>query len=285
MITTINSGKYIFRIGNLTQELVEQFSLLYLANASTTEPECWHYSIDVSETSLLRRFVRRQVVISVEGNEPFNPISASHILPSLEWSMNWAIAAFEHTKLIFHASVVVRNNKGIIFPASSGSGKSTLSTYLGANGWQLFSDEMALVDIGDGLLNPLYRPSSLKNRSIDIIREKCPSVTISHIAKGTHKGDIAHARLYTPEQFINFAKARPAFIIFPKYRANKETTIVELNKAQGFAMMITNGFNYNVLGEKAFVTLANVINNVKCYQVFYSDLEDMNDFLCELVND
>jgi HprK-related kinase A len=265
------------------KNVIHDLEALYGTNLSHSPTDFCDFSLSLKSTSPVRQLFRKQCVVEVEGVTPFNPISTDHILPSLEWAMNWAVAAFEHTKLSIHSSVVVKNDKAILFPASSGSGKSTLATFLGANGWQMFSDEMALIDPDSLNVTPLYRPSSLKNNSIDIIENLCANATISTRAVNTHKGDIAHAKLYSPREFSEFTPTSPTHVIFLRFSPKKETTIMELTQTDAFAMLLRNAFNYNILGKIGFDTLTRVISSTAAYHIEYSDVHDLNDFLCELV--
>ncbi|MEC8965486.1 MAG: HprK-related kinase A [Pseudomonadota bacterium] len=281
---SINCGAYRFRLNDIPPYIVTELKSLYGFNLTVGVNGYHDFSLSVKSTSPVRRYFRKQCIIEVEGVAPFNPISTEHMLPSLEWAMNWSVAAFEHTKLSIHSSVVVKNGKAILFPATSGSGKSTLATFLGANGWQMFSDEMALIDTATCEITPLYRPSSLKNNSIDIIKSLCKNVCLSATAVNTHKGDIAHATLYTPEEFGTFKPTVPAFVVFLRFSPGKVTTIMEMSQAEGFAMLLRNAFNYNILGKTGFETLSSVLNGSTALHVEYSDIHDLNRFLLDLVS-
>ena len=284
MNISIDCGAYRFCLNGVPSNIVYELESLYGCNLELGGSGYYDFSLSLKSTSPIRRYFRKQCIIEVEGVAPFNPISTAHILPSLEWAMNWSVAAFEHTMLSIHSSVVVKNGKAILFPATSGSGKSTLATFLGANGWQMFSDEMALINTVTCEVIPLYRPSSLKNNSIDIIKSSCKNIVMSSTASNTHKGDIAHAMLYKQEEFATFKPTVPAFIVFLRYSPTKVTTVMEMTQAEGFAMLLRNAFNYNILGEIGFETLAHVTNGAKALYIEYSDIHDLNEFLLELAS-
>lgn len=283
MTIAIDSGPYKFSVSGLPSNVISELKNLYQDRFSLVCDGFYDFSLSVEQTSPLRRFFRRQRVVSVEGVKPFNPISESHLLPSIEWAMNWAVAAYQHTKLSLHASVVVKNGKAIMFPAYSGSGKSTLATCLGCSGWQMFSDEMALIDPKTLKISPLYRPSSLKNNSIEVVKKFCKSAELSSVTHGTHKGDIAHARLYSSEEFDGFEATPPTALVFLRYVPKSVTTITAVSNAEAFAMLLRNSFNYNILGSQGFSVLSRIASTCEAIYVEYSDLEDMNDFLSELV--
>ncbi len=280
----IDSGFCRYHIDGLPSDTCYELKLLYGNSYSEEVSEFPDYFLHFDNTSFFRRFIRPQKVLKIEGERPFNPISPSKALPSVEWAFNWCISAFEHQKLIFHSSVVTKDGRAVIFPAVSGSGKTTLATYLGANGWQMFSDELTIIDLNTNLVNPLFRPSSLKNESINIIESSCPDGYFSKITRNTHKGDIAHVKLYSYEQFKIFVKAPIEAVVFPQFKNGSDTNISILSKAEGFAALLRQNFNYDVLGPEGFKTLAYVTNNSRFYYVEYSDLQDMAALLDEILD-
>ncbi|GGF65539.1 HprK-related kinase A [Alteromonas lipolytica] len=279
----IDSGLCRYHIEGITQDAHRELSLLYDNGAKDESPEFADYFIRIDDTSFIRKFLRPQKVVKIEGQRPFNPVPPAKVLPSVEWAMNWCLAAFEHQKLVFHSSVVVKNGRAFIFPAVSGSGKTTLATYLGANGWHMFSDELAIVDLNTNSVNPLFRPSSLKNESIDVIKETCSDCHFSKITKNTHKGDIGHAKLYCFEKFKSFVKTPIEAVVFPKFKRGSDTNISILSKAEGFAAILRHNFNYDVLGVDGFKTLSLITQNSRFYYVEYSDLADMAALLDEIL--
>lgn len=112
----------------------------------------------------------------------------------LEWGLNWCVSMHAHHYLIIHAAVVEKNGLAAILPAPPGSGKSTLTAGLVLSGWRLLSDELTLIDRRTGLLHALPRPVSLKNQSIDVIRQFNPEAFINRVSHDTSKGSVAHMR-------------------------------------------------------------------------------------------
>lgn len=284
MTIAIDSGLYRFSISGLPTTIKNELKFLYGQRLTEfSENEFYDFSLSIKSTSPARSYFRRQCVVAVEGQKPFNPISVQHLLPSIEWAMNWAIAAYQHTRMSMHSSVLVKNEKAIIIPASSGSGKSTLATLLGYADWQMFSDEMALIDIDTLKVNPLYRPSSLKNKSIEVVSQRCKHATLSNTTFGTHKGDIAHARIHNTDEFLTFKPVKPVAIVFLKFVEGSETSFRTVSQTEAFAMMLRNTFNYNILGVQGFRVLSELAEICETIYLEYSDIDDVDDFLTELV--
>jgi HprK-related kinase A len=239
------------------------------------------YALSINQTNGVRRFVKKQARFLCDYREPFKPLNYSQAYAMLEWGMNWTVAAHEMQYVIVHSAVLAKNGRAILFPAPPGSGKSTLTAHLAFNGWQLLSDEMALIDPLTNRVSPFVRPICLKNSSIALAKQWFSQGKFSSIAHDTHKGDVIH--LSPPQASWDMAEqsAEIVGIVFPNYRANQELQIYQLNQAQTFMQLAENAFNFMVLGEKGFRTLTHVVENTKCFEVFHNNLNDVQAFLEE----
>ena len=77
-------------------------------------------------------------------------------------------------------------------------------------------------------------------------------------------------------------KILPARTLPPLHHESSYISI--LSKAEGFAALLRQNFNYDVLGPEGFKTLAYVTNNSRFYYVEYSDLQDMAALLDEILD-
>lgn len=245
--------------------------------ASSSLPD---YFVSVDYSGFLRKFFRKQCVFSHDGYEPFKGLPEHHAYASLEWGLNYLIATNAFQYVIVHSGIVAFKDAAVLFPAPPGSGKSTLTAYLqGCEDWRLFSDEMALLKPYSNLAVPFVRPICLKNRSGSLVREWYPKAAISSVAKNTHKGDVIHL---SPSP-ISWEKAKiPApvkALVFPKFRAAATTQITVLTQAEAFMQLAQNAFNFDILGEAGFTTLAELIETIPAYEIEYSDVESVREFL------
>lgn len=282
----IDCGLYLYRFSGALDTVRQQLTHLYphsILDEQDNKKLIPHFDISINHTSLIRRFLRKQVVLNIEGQEPFHPVPPHKLLPSIEWSMNWCAASYDHTKLLIHCSVVVKNGKAILFPAKSGSGKSTTATFLSLHGWSLYSDEMAIIDLSNAKVHAVFRPSSLKNESINVIKPFTKSNQMSAVTKATHKGDIAHVQTQTRQQFDALAPAEVAGIVYLDFGADHTLQNYEIEKSVAFAKLINNAFNYNVLGKSAFDALVKIVNQSIAIETTYSDMNDIGDLLEELI--
>jgi hypothetical protein len=170
--------------------------------------------------------------------------------------------------------VVEKNGLAAILPAPPGSGKSTLAAGLVLSGWRLLSDELTLIDRKTGLIQPLPRPVSLKNKSIDVIRQFAPDVHINRASHDTVKGTVAHMRPPRDSVRRQHETARPGWVIFPKWEAGAAATLTPRSQAQPFMFLAQNAFNYSHLGADGFRVGTTLIDQADCYDFHYSALDE-----------
>lgn len=232
------------------------------------------FHVCVSRPSGLRRWLQPQVVFKFDGDEPFAPLPGTQGFPLLEWGMNWCVYTHCHQFLTLHSAVVEKDGRALILPAPSGSGKSTLCAGLAFRGWRLLSDELALIDPATGLLSPLPRPISLKNQSIAVIRAHAPEAAFSPEVADTLKGTVAHARPPADAVALADQRARPRWVVLPRYVAGAPARLERLPRARAFMTLIDNAFNYNVHGRAGFATLAALVDGCDCYEFSYGHLDE-----------
>ncbi|MDP2265618.1 MAG: HprK-related kinase A [Thiobacillus sp.] len=232
------------------------------------------FHVSVNPPANLRRWLRPQAAFSFDGMRPFKPLPRDQAFPMLEWGLNWCVSTQAHQYLIIHAAAVEKSGQVAILPAPPGSGKSTLAAGLVLSGWRLLSDELTLIDRKTGLIHPLPRPVSLKNHSIEVIRQFSPDVYINRASLDTIKGTVAHMRPPRDSVMRQHETARPGWVIFPKWEAGASTRLTPRSQAQTFMFLAQNAFNYSHLGEDGFRVGSALIDQSSCYDFRYSKLDE-----------
>lgn len=243
----------------------------------TVEPDHgfadFHVSVERPRT--VRRWIKKQVVFRNDGTVPFAPLPGDQGFAMLEWGLNWCVSSHCHQYLILHAAVLERGGRALILPAPSGSGKSTLCAGLVfGGGWRLLSDEMALIDPASCHVVPLPRPVSLKNESIDVMREFAPAALFGEVVRETIKGRVAHVRPPADGVLRADQSALPAWVVIPRYVAGAAAQLQPLSRAHAFMSLVDNAFNYNVHGRRGFTAFADVIDRSDCHGFSYSSLPE-----------
>lgn len=280
----IDTGYCKFKIDKIPSFALEQAKLIY-PDIGTTMPSNseFDFSIKFVTRSPVRRFISRQLDFYVDDFNPFRPVPYREAYAFLEWSMNWCVTALLSTDFKIHAAILEKNGKAVIFPAPSGSGKSTLTAHLMLNGWRLLSDEMTIIEPSTGLACPSVRPICLKNNSIDLVKAWGDDIVITKPVEDTNKGTVAHVKPSALSYEGRFDKVKPVGIFYPRYDANIELDLYELNKTNAFAKVVENAFNFSILGSVGFETVSELTNSCWHIEGHYNDLELVREFLEEQI--
>jgi len=268
------TGQFTVRLQCAIGSVTEGLHRLYGAHPLLDDDAFVDFHLRMKRPATLRRWYRPKVDLLYDGQAIFKPLPLAQAFPLFEWGLNWCVANRAHTYLMIHAAVLERGGRAVILPAPPGSGKSTLCAALAHRGWRLLSDELTLIRLDDGHVVPVPRPISLKNASIGVMRAFLDQPVFSDEVADTAKGTIAH--LLAPADAVarGAESARPAWVIFPKYRAGSPSLLEPMPKAQAHLELAQNAFNYSLLMEQGFDTLGLVIGMSGCYRYTYSVLDE-----------
>ncbi|WP_276510004.1 HprK-related kinase A [Niveibacterium umoris] len=269
----LKSGPFSLHIQSRERAVSHAIACLYRDHALSAS-DFADFHVEIARAAGVRRWLKPQIQFHLDGRTPFKPLPHAQSFAMLEWGLNWCIATYCQQFLVIHAAVVERNGMAAILPAPPGSGKSTLTAALIQRGWRLCSDELTLIDPGTGKVVALARPVNLKNDSIDIIRAFEPTAVFGPEYPDTHKGRVAHLR--PPRQSVERASeaAKPRWVVFPQWAAGEPLNLTALQRSAAFIQLAENAFNYNMLGETGFRTLADTIDRCDCLALRYSRLDD-----------
>ena len=270
----IRSGAFNYRMRSSLPAIAQGLALMY-ADYPLADPDAFaDHALRMEEGTGLHRWWRRQVRFSSDGHYPFEPLPLSHAYPQLEWAMNWCVSTRADHYLMLHAAVIERHGCVAILPAPPGSGKSTLCATLVHRGWRLLSDEVALISLQDGAVTPMVRPISLKNQSIDLMRAFVPDAVFTPVTHGTIKGSVTHMRVPREHVARMDERARPRWVVFPKYVAGAPAKLEPCSRARSVVELGANAFNYTLLGLDGFDALTRLVADCDCFSFSYSLQED-----------
>jgi len=259
------------------------------------------FHVNLSAPVGLRRWLRPQVYFSMDGQVPFKPLPREQAGPLFEWGLNWCVSSHAHQYLVVHAAAVEKLGLALLLPGQPGAGKSTLCAALVSRGWRLLTDELTLLPLRNQLLDAagwpqqgsslpqrvtaMPRPISLKNASIDIMRDFSPEQYFSQVTRDTVKGSVAHMR--APSSSIE-AMAQPAiarWIVFPRYQAQAVTRLSAREKSKTCLELAQQSFNLNILGNAGFSLIEALLNQCDCFDFCYSKLDEAVAMFESLVAD
>ena len=279
----IRIGPFNIRLSSAYTGVVDLIHQLYSDYELEAPAGISDHNLRLARPRLLRRFYRPQVRFLTDGYSPFAPFPVDHAFPLFEWGLNWCVATYSHQFLMLHAAVVEKNGRAVLLPAWPGSGKSTLCAALVHRGWRLLSDEFGLLRPGINAIVPFPRCIPLKNESIAVMRDFAPEAISGPVFTKTRKGDVSHLKAPAESVQRSAEVAVPGFVIFPRYMPGKQAILKPLPKARAFMKLAGNSFNYELLGEKGFQTVALLIRSCSSFLFHYGDLEKAVQVMDSLV--
>lgn len=268
-------GRFDVSFHTTVSSVGEDIYRLYADYELSSPGELVDFHVALKPSPGLRRWIKPQVQFFLDAHCPFRPLPRRQGFAMFEWSLNWCIASTSHNFLIIHAAVVERDGKAVILPGTPGSGKSTLCAALVNRGWRLLSDEMALLSIADGMIHPVPRPISLKNESIDIVRELSSDVYIGRVVRDTTKGTVAHMRAPAASVTSGRVTAEPALLFFPKFSMGAGVRVSKISRGLALMRVAQNSFNYHVLGKDGFDAASDLVERCECYESEYQYLHEV----------
>lgn len=272
----VRTGPFVFAVRSPLEEVREGLALHYGQHAVLDHgPSSFSdFHVSVRRPRGLRQLLRPQVEFLLDDRSPFQPLPGHQGYAMLEWGMNWAISAHAHQYVIMHAAVLERGGQALVMPAPAGSGKSTLCAALALRGWRLLSDELALLCPRQGLLQPLARPVSLKNQSIDVIRRFDKQAVIGRAVAETSKGVVAHLSPPPAAVAESHQPARASWVVLPRYQAGAPTQLSPISRPAAFMALQRQTFNYDLHGLVAFQALCAMVSGCSCFDFTYSRLDE-----------
>ncbi len=270
----LRTGEFVTCVRSTIPHVADGIALLYGDYPLAGDDSLADFHLRISRAAGVRRWLRPQAQLDHDGARTFTPLPLNQAFAMLEWGMNWCVTSRVQSCLIIHAAVIEKNGRAAILPAPPGSGKSTLCAALVHRGWRLLSDELTLVRLDGAEVTGPARPVSLKNASIEVIRNWAPDAVFSAPVHDTVKGTVAHMK--APGDSIARAgePALPAWIVFPRYAAGAAPELETIPKARAFLRVAENAFNYSRLGVEGFHAVAGLMARSAAYDFRYSRLED-----------
>lgn len=282
----VRMGPFVYRMRTTLDELADALKLLYAWYPLEPDDGFVDFEVAVQPRSWLERTRGRHVSFVIDGSSAFPSFARSLAIPMFEWAVNWCVFTRPHQYLILHSAVLEHQGKAIILPGQPGAGKSTLCAGLSLRNWRLLSDEVCIMRPGQAdALVPVPRPVGLKEGSINVIRSFEPAVRMGPPTPGTRKGTVAH--LQVDENAITKAdeKPAPALIVFPTWKPDAKLALSPLSKASTLLRVAGDAFNFSILGQQGFDTLADLVERCDCYTLTYSDMQQAIDHLTNIIQE
>lgn len=273
---------FVARITTRQAPIKRGLKWLYGDYDVTDESEAADMVVRVDNPSRMRRWLGRQALAYVDAPSPFTPLPLRQAPLMLEMALNWCVAMRIYAYMTFHSAVAERGGKAVLIPGASGQGKTTLSASLMLRGWRLFSDEFGLFDMESGKLVPYPRPLSIKNESIDVLKNFSRAAQFTKSMTKTPKGTLAYLRP-TEESIVRSTEpAELGWFIFPEFAPEQAPLLTKLDPGQAMFGLTRSSVNYDSFGERSFRILTDLVDRVPAYAMRYPDLGAAGDMIDEL---
>lgn len=280
---TLTLGPFAHLVKGPSHHLLPHLASMYGDCEASLEPSnVTEIMLRLRAPNVFRRFIRQQISPDPGFEVPAVPLPISMVPLAFEMGLNLSVALKTCRFVTIHAGVVEKGGSAIIMSAASGGGKSTLSAALHGQGYNLFSDEFALMDLETAEVRSYPRPISLKQNSIPIVRELLGPDRISEVISDTPKGDIAYARVSNASLTSTQSSAPVKLILFPNFQVGAQAVARRLNPAEAVMRLVAASTNYSLLGEPAYRTMVSLVKGAQTYEITYGTTEESVRLVGEL---
>lgn len=197
-------------------------------------------------------------------------------LAPLVKSLVWQTAVCAHDFFLdIHAGVVGDGEYCYLLPAASGSGKSTLTAALISHGFEYFSDEVALLQGNDLLVQPVPLAICIKDTGAAALSHFFPQLS----GQNLHLRGDGKRVLYMPPPIQALPPAetlRPVgAIFFPYYAPDQQTKLESIPAIEALLSLLQECLIVDThLNKKKVSSLLDWIERTPCYRLTISNLNN-----------
>jgi hypothetical protein len=203
------------------------------------------------------------------------------LLATLEWAVaQVAVEVLGEGYLLLHGGAVARGDYAIILPAGSGSGKSTVVASLVADGFLLGSDEVVVLDPLSLDVLPFACGICVKGGSRVALAGRYPSI----LAEAPHHrfgGEEVWYLCPAPDAWLP-APTPIRAVVVPQYVPGAPTRLDPLARSETLPVLLEQSFSVPKHGAFGIETLTEMLQQVDCYRLTLSDLDEATALLRNL---
>jgi len=219
--------------------------------------------------------------IYANGRELLSSLRDGQIGLGLLHSARSLLYAEAEYDIAFHAAMVADRDCGVMLCAPRESGKSTLAAYLMAHGFDLLTDEPALLKLDTGSVASLRLPVALKEGSWTVLQHDWPQLSRAPIHI---RSDGMKIRLLHPlETGFSAHSRRLTHILFPHYyptsvpHAERLSPLHTLNLLNEGGMLLGKYFD-----RRRFEAFLRFVCLTPAYMIRYASLEEAMHMIHDL---
>ena len=179
---------------------------------------------------------------------------------------------------VFHASAIGNGKKAVLFLGDSGNGKSTSLAILQANGFDCMADDFVPIDVTSQDVYSFPSAISIKKNSLDTLLPMYPELATT--AEYHYKRLNKVVRYLKPINSNNTQSLPCNELVFIKYEKDQTLEFMKISKIDAFSKLVPDSW-LSPIKENVNVFL-DWFSNVSCYQLTYSDNDEMTQTVTKL---
>ncbi len=175
---------------------------------------------------------------------------------------------------LFHAAVISKVSKAVLFPAHVGSGKTTLAAMLAKQGFQFFSDELAVIDVETMQVRPFTMPMSIKPGSLPVLAPEYPE--LDTLADHLRPDGKVVRYLQPPTESLPKADATAAVsaLVFPQYKEGAGNNFISLSKEETLQRLVRTCSSDRSLRPQDIKAMLAMVEQSECLALHYEDTHE-----------
>jgi hypothetical protein len=175
---------------------------------------------------------------------------------------------------LFHAAVITRNSKAVLFPAHVGSGKTTLAAMLAKMGFVFFSDELAVIDVKTLQVRPFAMPMSIKPGSLAVLAPEYQE--LGTLADHFRPDGKVVRYLPPPSESLPVADdtAAVSALVFPQYQKEAGNKFISLSKEDTLQRLEQTCSSDRSLRPQDIKAMLAMVEKSECLALHYEDTNE-----------
>jgi hypothetical protein len=222
---------------------------------------------------LPEKYAPQTCAIYVDSLEFRGDLPRNMVLPHL--AMLTFVRSCESLKerLLFHGAVLKRGERAVVFAGEAGSGKTTLTAALTTEGYQCFSDELAVLNAESLCVSPLPLPMSIKPGSVEPLRGYYPALADYPVHLRTDGKKVRYLSPFVPTSDECVDSSVPVgFLVFPKYREGAENRLTAIGKMEALRRLAKTGSSNRALTHRDVEAMISLVEKTPCFELVFAEL-------------
>jgi hypothetical protein len=211
--------------------------------------------------------------------------TAARLLVPLEWWITYDILHSEPQDLHLHGGGFRYGDVAVLLPGGHGAGKTSLTLEALYRGYQVYSDEILVVDPERLVLKPYPRCFVVKEPGMRLF----PHLHGLYRTRGPQKAGRSVMVWYVNPREIRLDYLAPAapcrWIIFPHFRAGAPTRLTPVSELQAVGKLLACVFTFFLNTSATLTGVAALARNCRAYELQFGDLRKGADAIEQLLAD